>query len=150
MIDEFRDKYFFLSNFYEHEFTYDGRKYMNAEAAFQSMKAPQAARDRYSTVPPNVAKRMGRRERLPENWDEASESIMLDVLRAKFSDERLAKLLLRTGNEELVEGNTWHDNNWGNCTCEKCRNRPGKNRLGKLLIKVRDEMMKGEKKNDRT
>lgn len=145
MIDEFRGKHFFLSNFYDYGFTYDGRKYMNAEAAFQSMKAPQAARGRYSMVPPNVAKRMGRRERLPDNWDEASESIMLDVLHAKFSDERLARLLLETGNEELVEGNTWHDNNWGNCTCEKCKSRPGKNRLGKLLMKVRDEIRKGEK-----
>ena len=33
MIDEFRGKHFFLSNFYDYGFTYDGRKYMNAEAA---------------------------------------------------------------------------------------------------------------------
>ena len=44
-----------------------------------------------------------------------------------------------TGDAELIEGNTWHDNYWGVCSCSKCNGR-GKNRLGKLLMKVREEL----------
>lgn len=38
---------------------------------------------------------------------------------------------------EIVEGNYWHDNYWGNCTCDKCKNIEGQNKLGKILMKIR-------------
>ena len=67
---------------------------------------------------------------------------MVDVLRAKFTQhEDLKKWLLETGNEELHEDTTgWHDNCWGNCECDKCKNIPGKNLLGKALMQVRGEL----------
>lgn len=140
MIKEFRDQYFFLSNFYTHEFTYDGRTYQNAEAAFQSMKAPKSDRGKYSNVQPNVAKRMGRKENLPQDWATRSEDVMLEIVRTKFSDPMMAKRLLDTGTQALIEGNNWHDNKWGDCTCPKCRNNPGSNKLGMILMQIRDEL----------
>lgn len=141
MINQFRGPYFFLSNFYEHEFTFDGRKYMNSEAAFQSMKAPESERDIYSKIKPNTAKALGRRERLPDDWDAKSQDVMLAVVRAKFSDPVLAEKLKETYPHELVEGNTWHDNKWGNCACDRCANRKGHNLLGQILMQVRSELM---------
>lgn len=141
MIDRFRAPYFFLSNFYEHKFTFDGRQYMNAEAAFQSMKAPENKRDIYSKVKPITAKALGRRERLPDDWDAKSQDVMLAVVRAKFSDPVLAEKLRETYPHELVEGNIWHDNKWGNCTCGRCANRKGHNLLGQILMQVRSELM---------
>ena len=44
--------------------------------------------------------------------------------------------LLATGEEELIEGNYWHDTCWGVCNCAKCGDK-GENRLGKLLMEVR-------------
>ena len=38
MIDSFRGKYFFLSNFYGSPVLYDGITYQNNEAAFQAQK----------------------------------------------------------------------------------------------------------------
>ena len=38
MINAFRGKYYFLSNFYMAPFIYKGISYLNAEAAFQSAK----------------------------------------------------------------------------------------------------------------
>jgi len=58
---------------------------------------------------------------------------------AKFDKERTVQMLLDTGSQELVEGNVWHDNFWGNCTCSKCPE-PGENHLGKLLMKIRSEL----------
>ena len=64
----------------------------------------------------------------------ALDSNMYDVCYEKFTNNdalHLKERLLKTGKEELVEGNTWHDNYWGNCTCEKCKNIAGQNKLGK-------------------
>ena len=48
---------------------------------------------------------------------------------------------LATGGAVLVEGNTWHDNYWGCCTCSRCAGRRGRNNLGRLLMKLRAEYM---------
>ena len=61
-------------------------------------------------------------------------------LTEKFRIPELREKLLATGNEELVEGNTWHDNIWGNCSCDCCKKIEGQNKLGKLLMQVREEI----------
>lgn len=139
-ITTFRNKYWFLSNFSESPVTLDGITYRNAEAAFQAQKAPAASRARYASMAPNEAKRAGRREKLPPDWDEKSEEVMYNVLRAKFGNPVLRQKLLDTGDEVLVEGNIWHDNKWGDCVCNKCVMRPGQNKLGLLLMKLRGEL----------
>jgi predicted NAD-dependent protein-ADP-ribosyltransferase YbiA (DUF1768 family) len=66
---------------------------------------------------------------------------MLHLLRAKFiSIPEHAEKLLATGNATLIEGNHWHDQYWGDCTCAKHRDVPGMNILGKLLMQVREEL----------
>jgi ribA/ribD-fused uncharacterized protein len=74
-----------------------------------------------------------------DDWDEVKTKVMLDVVRIKFSNPILRKMLLETGEEELVEGNHWHDNFWGSCRCEKCGS-SGQNMLGKILMQVRTEI----------
>lgn len=139
-ITTFRGEYHFLSNFYQHPFTYNGLVYPNAEAAFQAQKcSSDADRIKYTLQKnPVRAKQMGKKEpNLPSNWDEISYDIMFDILRAKFSVPELAEMLESTGDAYLEEGNHWHDNRWGRCTCEKCRAKEGKNWLGKILMQVR-------------
>lgn len=65
---------------------------------------------------------------------------MLDVVRAKFSLPENAEKLLATGDAELIEGNYHHDNLWGSCMCEKCKTKTGQNRLGRILMQVREEL----------
>jgi predicted NAD-dependent protein-ADP-ribosyltransferase YbiA (DUF1768 family) len=43
-------------------------------------------------------------------------------------------MLLATDDEELVEGNWWNDTFWGVCRGD------GENNLGKIIMKVRDEL----------
>ena len=54
---------------------------------------------------------------------------------------RRKKQLLETGDEELIEGNRWHDNVFGSCFCPKCGDK-GQNMLGKLLMELRDKLKK--------
>lgn len=65
---------------------------------------------------------------------------------AKFSkNENLRQILLSTEDEELVEDTTgWHDNIWGDCSCPKCQYIKGRNKLGKILMQVRDEIKTGK------
>lgn len=85
---------------------------------------------------------MGAKAAMRLDWEHVKESIMLRGLREKFSQPDFKRSLLNTGNEEIVEFNHWHDNEWGSCNCIKCRNIPGKNKLGKLLMQVRSELQK--------
>ena len=146
MIDCFDGHWAFLSNFYWNEIEFEGIIYPTNEHFFQAMKTLDINERRAiaNCRTPGQAKRMGRRVALRPDWEVVKESVMLEGLCLKFADEQLADWLLETGDEELVEGTTWHDNEWGNCSCPKCAHIEGKNKLGRLLMIVRD-MIKDER-----
>ena len=146
MISEFDKEWAFLSNFYWSEIEFEGITYPTNEHFFQAMKTLDVNERRAiaNCRTPGQAKRMGRRVALRPDWEDIKESVMLEGLCLKFADEQLADWLLETGDEELGEGTTWHDNEWGNCSCPKCAHIEGKNKLGRLLMIVRD-MIKDER-----
>ena len=146
MIDCFDGHWAFLSNFYWNEIKFEGITYPTNEHFFQAMKTLDINERRAiaNCRTPGQAKRMGRRVALRPDWEVVKESVMLEGLCLKFADEQLADWLLETGDEELVEGTTWHDNEWGNCSCPKCAHIEGRNKLGRLLMIVRD-MIKDER-----
>ena len=139
MINCFDGKWAFLSNFYWNEIEFEGITYATNEHFFQAMKTLDIGERQKiaNCLTPGQAKRMGRQVALRSDWEEVKEDIMFLGLCLKFADEQLADWLVETGDEPLEEGTTWHDNEWGNCSCPKCRNIEGKNKLGKLLMKVR-------------
>ena len=59
-------------------------------------------------------------------------------LRYKFSkhNPKLRQKLLDTNGVELVEYNYWHDVFWGVCK----KTEVGENHLGKLIMKIREEV----------
>lgn len=136
VISEFRGEFYFLSNFYPTPVYYNGTAFMNTEAAFQAQKDPKRAKD-FSYLQPSEAKRFGRQVKLREDWEEVKMSEMFHIVLAKFQQNPdLAKKLLETGYAVLIEGNQWHDNIWGSCTCHRCQNQ-GANMLGQILMAVR-------------
>ena len=141
MINEFKGGYYFLSNFYKAPVTWNGITYQNNEAAFQSAKV-LSDRERFADLDPSSAKKLGRKVQLRSDWEDVKDEVMYEICKAKFSQNSgLKRRLLKTDNEYLEEGTTgWHDNIWGNCSCEKCKNIPGENRLGKILMRVREEL----------
>ena len=142
-IDKFIDQEYFLSNFYMNSFTWNGKEYKSVEHAFQAFKADNEAEHEWIRLmdTPGKAKRNGLIVHMKKDWEKIKEDVMLELLRVKFSDPVLKKKLIETKNYELIEGNYWHDCEWGQCTCQKCRNIKGENKLGKTLMKVRDEII---------
>ena len=136
MIDKFKGKYFFLSNFYEAPVMYEGLIYLNNEAAFQSAKLEDVSkRISFCSINPSKAKSKGRRVQLRYNWEKIKDEVMYQCVLDKFTrNSELKEKLINTGDEELVEGNDWGDTYWGMV------NNKGKNVLGKILMRVRKEL----------
>ena len=139
MIDSFQDIYAFMSNFHNAPVIYEGVRYANSESAFQAQKCPER-RHEFINIPPGIAKKMGRQCKIRADWEEVKDQIMYEIVFAKFAQNPdIAKKLVETGKEPIVEGNWWHDNYWGDCKCDRCKNMKGKNMLGKILMVVRHE-----------
>jgi len=157
MIKKFQGKYFFLSNFSPAEIEHNGIKYPTIEHYYVAMKANKMqflngvyyAFDDFREMvaklkEPAFAKKIGKMISIRKDWHDVKFDIMYWGIKEKFKNEKLKEMLLSTGDEEIIEGNVWHDQIWGSCDCDKCRGK-GKNHLGKILMKVRDEL-RGVKK----
>jgi ribA/ribD-fused uncharacterized protein len=109
------------------------------EAAFQAMKTTDANLRIYiAGCNPGTAKFVGKNRKrtvLREDWEQIKVKVMHDLLRQKFQDATLRDRLLATGEAVLIEGNTWHDREWGQAPLGK-----GRNLLGQLLMLVREEL----------
>lgn len=136
----FFGKYRFLSNFYPAEFVWDRIIWPSSEHAYVAAKTlDREERLKISRMEgKGVIKRYGRQIDLRPDWEEVKYDIMLEIVRAKFSQNPdLKEKLLATGNAHLEEGNHWKDRIWGVCPPGSGN---GKNYLGKILMQVREEL----------
>lgn len=160
MINSFRGRWCFLSNFHPCKITYQGITYPSVEHYYVAMKVKndQQINGRYVTAAdcrewiakldsPGLAKKIGQTLKVRSDWDLVKISTMEWGVREKFSDINLREQLLQTGDEEIIEGNTWHDSFWGQCSCPKCGGK-GENYLGKILMKIRNEIKTSTFKTD--
>jgi ribA/ribD-fused uncharacterized protein len=132
-----------FSNFSPHPIELAGRTWPTSEHYFQAQKFPgtehEEAVRRCKT--PGDAARMGRSRKLPlrADWESVKDQIMLDAVRAKFTQhEDIQKVLLDTGDAKLVE-HTTNDNYWGDGGDGR-----GQNQLGRLLMQVRAELRQAD------
>lgn len=142
MISSFDGMFHFLSNFSPSDVKLDGRTYPTVEHGFQAAKTKDdAERGKIrNAATPGEAKRLGRKATLRKDWESVKVKVMEDLLIQKFEDPHRKQWLLETGTQVLIEGNDWHDNFWGDCTCDRCKNITGKNNLGMLLMKIRERL----------
>lgn len=143
MIDLFRGEYDFLSNFYilEDPIRYGWMICPTSEHFFCALKTTDINMRIWilQAHTPAEAKKRGRAVVLRPGWKTGFDMTAMHLaLILKFSaSENLRSRLVNTGDKRLIEGNWWHDNHWGNCTCVKCTDKPGANNLGILLQHVR-------------
>ena len=144
MIQYFRGDFVWLSNFYPSYVEVGPITAHTIENAYQACKAKHTNDFTaiITAVAPGEAKRLGKQCAMVENWDRIKVIIMRDLLRQKFKrHSMLADMLVDTDPQELIEGNNWHDNFWGDCICNDCEDVFGRNMLGKLLMDIRRELL---------
>ena len=141
-VRQFKNEYKMFSNFYPCTVFFEGRNYPTVEHAFQAAKSNNwKFRKQLSEVPvdqPGYTKKLGSTVTLRKDWEIVKISIMRRLLMQKFCCDDFRKLLISTNEAVIIEGNWWHDNYWGDCYCQKCKDIEGKNQLGKLLMKIRE------------
>ncbi len=148
MIKFFKDKHSFLSNFWMVPIEFEDKIYASVEHAYIAAKSlDEMYRNLIRKIlRPGKAKRETKKllkefGGIREDWKTINLKLMYELVLQKFSNyDNLKKHLLDTGDEILEEGNYWHDNFYGNCYCPKCVDIEGKNHLGKILMKVREEL----------
>lgn len=146
----FSNEYRFLSNFWPSPITFtillpsfDGISKITAptvEHAYQALKCVKP-RDRDSILSaktPGEAKKLGSKIRPRDDWDQVKMQIMHQLTHHKYTQNLdLAKLLMATGDAEIVEANWWGDTYWG----VDRKTGKGDNRLGQLIMVIRADLI---------
>ena len=135
------DPYYEFTNFYQAVVNIDGQDWLTTEHYFQAQKfvgTPLVRTIRLMERPRDAFDK-SRDPRYSHwrrsDWEEVKENIMFKALQAKFTQhEKLKKLLLSTGDRELVERSPY-DSYWGDGG-----DGSGKNKLGILLMTLRDDL----------
>ena len=138
----FRDQYWFLSNMYPCAVTVPWGTYKCAETAFHAAKCVNSEDMLQFQNMEGGLENAGRIKRAGRTvttdlgaWNKFRVPIMEVIARAKFKDPVLAAKLVET-KEKIVEDTiTWTDKFWGRT------NGIGENHLGKILAKVREEII---------
>lgn len=134
-----KEPYGEFSNFALYEVVIDGKTWMTSEHYYQSQKYTDSELQEWvrSAPTPMEAALRGRAPAKPKrpDWEQIKDEAMERAVRDKFQRHpELAKLLTSTGEAQLFE-HTKNDCYWGDCG-----DRSGKNKLGKLLERIRAEL----------
>ena len=136
------DAYGEFSNFAHWPVRIDGKTWPTTEHYFQAQKfaGTAYAEEIRCARGPGIAARLGRTRKLTlrDDWESVKDAVMYTAVLAKFEQHApLRELLLGTGDATLVE-HTDRDRYWGDGG-----DGSGKNRLGQILIRVREELRHG-------
>lgn len=136
----YEQEFYVLSNFSAFQIAFQGLTFATVEAAYHYCKFPddrdickqiwsaRSAHDAFIIAQQNKHLRRA-------DWDDVKEQTMYDLLALKVQQhEYVRRKLLETGDRILVE-NSWRDDFWG-----WGPNKDGKNALGKLWMRIRDDL----------
>jgi hypothetical protein len=126
-----------FSNFAHYPVKIKNKIWKTSEHYFQAQKfagTPYEEKIRKAASPMKAAELgRSRKIKLRPDWESVKDNVMYEAVKAKFTQhEELKTLLLSTENSTLIE-HTINDNYWGD-------GGDGKNKLGKILMKVRKEL----------
>jgi len=128
-----------FSNFSPHPIVLKAKTWPTSEHYFQAQKfagTPDEEEVRQAKSP-MIAARMGRSRKRPlrKDWEAVKDRIMHEAVLAKFTQHaELRATLLSSGNATIVE-HTEKDRYWGDGD-----DGSGRNRLGQILMQVREEL----------
>ena len=140
MIEEFRGKTKWLSNFSPVKIVIDGIEYPSTEHAYMSAKCANPTWKKVcanETITCGQIKFLGSTVKLVDNWNDIKLGVMTECVNQKFAQQPYRDLLLATGDQFLQEGNNWGDLIWG----VDIETGEGQNLLGKLIMEFRETLI---------
>ena len=134
-------EFYCFDNFSSFKVKYDGYLYSSVEEAYQALGFKESAPDIYQEIincySAHEAQKIAyaNKDKRRKDWDEIKVGIMEELLRCKIEQNPyVKKKLLETKDYTIVEDSP-KDSFWG-----WGEDRNGNNQLGKLWMKLRDEM----------
>jgi len=137
-IEETDGTHNFLSNRYPCAITIDGHTFATAEAAYcASMCCHEADKTAIALMDPGRVASVVNRYAKRDDWQAVRLDVMGMVIREKFRQHpELAERLRQTGRKSIVATHSSRDTYWG----VNSYTLQGENNLGKILMKVREEL----------
>lgn len=139
MIEQFKDEYRWLSNFYPCDLRFRGKLYTSVEYAYMSAKSEDEEWKKMcaeAKEKPGIIKKKSQHLELVPNWEVMKIEVMQACLELKFLQEPFKTWLVETGDVYLQEGNTWGDKFWG----VDLETGEGANVLGILIMTIRGKL----------
>ena len=134
-----KDAYGEFSNFALFPIVIDGVDWPTSEHYYQAHKYtdPEIMEKVRRAKTPMEAALMGRDPNIPkrEDWDTYKDIAMETAVRAKLYQYESLRILLKSTGTTFMYEHTKNDCYWGDCG-----DRTGKNKLGLLLMKLREEI----------
>lgn len=134
-------EFYCFDNFSSFGIDYKGYQYPTVEHAYQALKfensCPELAVRIRESMSAHEAQKLAyaHKDKVVADWDNIKVAVMEDLLRAKLAQNPyVARKLLQTKDYEICEDSP-KDSWWG-----LGPDRAGKNQLGKLWLKLRDEL----------
>lgn len=123
---------------FDEPLVYQGIKFSSVETFYQAMKIEKGnieLRARIAAMSPREAKHFSKEIEVRPDWEGTKINVMEYALRWKFAPGTGWHKRLMEAKDEIVEYNNWGDTFWGVDETTGC----GKNHLGRLLTKIREE-----------
>jgi ribA/ribD-fused uncharacterized protein len=137
-------EFYTFDNFASFQVVWRGERWATSEHAYQASHffetAPGLAEQIRNALSAHDAYKLAKAnaDKAPKNWDEIKVGIMEEIVRCKLEQHPYIQDKLRqTGTVQIVEDSPKDDFwGWG-------LNRDGRNELGKIWMKLREDMLNG-------
>lgn len=134
-----------FDNFSSFQVDYRGKRWQTSEHAYQASHffetAPDLAGAIYNARSAHDAYKIAKTNshKVPNNWDDIKVGVMYEICKLKLlQNPYVRQKLEQSGDLDIIEDSTKDDFwGWG-------PNRDGRNELGKIWMKLRDELKAGE------
>lgn len=136
-------EFYCLDNFSSFKVEWDGYLYASLEEAYQTAKflksAPEIAEEIKKSHSVHEAQKIAfaNKDKVRSDWQEVKLTIMEELLRKKLQQNPYVKQKLLQTKDYIIVEDSPKDNFWG-----WGKDRTGENHLGKLWMKLRDELLK--------
>lgn len=140
MVKEFEGDFYYLNMFYNCPITFEGKKYLNAFAAYQAAKCVDENDKRaFTRLNALKVKKRIKTIKVRDDWQDMKYDVMYKIQEAKFTqNEDLKKKLLSTDGL-LVNNVSFNDTEYG------VHYGKGSNKLGVILMELRDKLKMEER-----